>query len=377
MDKLFEYCVSIRRQLHEYPETGFELERTASLVKRELTSMGIEYSCGFGKSSIVAQIGQGEKIIAFRADMDALPVEEKTDLPFRSKISGKMHACGHDAHTAILLAVAKHLKEKEGSLRHRIRFIFQPSEECAVSGAEMMVENGVMDGVDHIICTHCENALESGKIGICSGDYMAACVPLCVNFFGKSAHATLPQEGIDAIAMAHIAYGEMEKAVKELAKGARYIWSVGKFSGGSAHNVIAEHCEMDISFRFYDMDFAKHVKASVFEICESVAERFGGRVEIDWNMSTGPVHNDSALYENFKNIVNDCGLQTEHIEQRMSSEDFGWYLTKAKGMIFRFGTRNEKTGCTTLAHCSDFKIDESGMSSAIKAFIFYALNCEV
>lgn len=129
MKELFEYAVSIRRKLHQYPEIGFELERTVALVKSELEKMNIPYTTAYGKGSVVCELGYGERLIALRADMDALPIEEKTDLPYRSVITGRMHACGHDAHTAILLAVAKHLKSVEGSLPCRVRLIFQPSEE--------------------------------------------------------------------------------------------------------------------------------------------------------------------------------------------------------------------------------------------------------
>ena len=374
IDEIHSYAVCIRRQLHMYPETGFDLTETVKLVSGELQKMGIDFTEKYGKASIVAQIGKGEKILALRADMDALPVEEKTDLPYASKIKGKMHACGHDAHTAILLGVAKYLKSVEDKLNCCVRFIFQPSEECPESGAKMMVENGVMDGVDHIICTHCENALESGKIGICVGDYMAACVPVNIKFYGKTAHATLSHEGIDAIAMAHIAYTRLKETVSTLAGNSHYIWTVGKFSGGTVHNVIADFCEMDISFRFFDMNFAERVKESAFKICNQITEEFGGRVEIDWNMNVRPVYNDEEITENFINIAISNGLQVENVGLRMSSEDFSWYQTKAKGMLFRFGTRNESLGCTTLAHCNDFKLDEDGMKTAIEAFVAYALK---
>lgn len=374
LENIYSYVVPIRRQLHEYPETGFDLSKTVALVSAELEKIGICYTYKYGKSSVVAEIGSGEKILALRADMDALPVEEKTDLPYASKIKGQMHACGHDAHTAILLGIAKYLKSVEKDLRCRVRLIFQPSEECAQSGAKLLVENGVMDGVDQIICTHCENLLDSGKLGICVGDYMAACVPLNIKFYGKTAHATLPHEGIDAIAMAHRAYEKLKENISKSAGKSQYIWSVGKFLGGTAHNVIADFCEMDISFRFYDMAFADSVKNATFKICEEIANDFGGKVEIDWNMSTGPVLNDKEITEKFKKITEANGLQIEKIEQRMSSEDFGWYLTKTKGMLFRFGTRNEALGCTTLAHCNDFKIDESGMKAALEAFICYISN---
>lgn len=374
LNELFEYAVTIRRKLHEYPEIGFELERTVELVTKELEKTGFTPSHIYGKGSVVAEVGQGDKIIALRADMDALPVEEKTDVPYKSKIPGYMHACGHDSHAAILLAVAKYLKENEADLNCKVRLIFQPSEEGAISGAKMMVDKGVMDGVDHIICTHCENAMSAGEIGICYGDYMAACIPATITFLGRTSHATLPQFGIDAVAMAVEAYNKMKAMVKEEAGDLKYIWSVGRFQGGHVHNVIADKCELDISFRFYNMDFAKRVEKRVKEICEAVAKEYGGAVQFNWNMSTGPVYNDLAITENFEKIMKESGLKLFDMPQRMSSEDFAWYLKNKKGMIFRFGTRNEEKGCTALAHRNDFKIDESGMKAAIKAFCKYVMS---
>ena len=372
---LFDYAVQIRRQLHQYPEVGFDLPRTVSLVAKELSAMGIESTDRYGKGSLVAEIGEGSTCIALRADMDALPMEEKTDLPYCSRIPGQMHACGHDAHTAILLAVAKHLKAREAELPCRVRFVFQPSEEGAVSGARMMVDHGVMEGVDHILCTHCDNDLEAGVIGTCAGDYMAACIPATVRFLGRTAHATLPEKGIDAVAMAVEAYGEMKAAVIEEAGGVTpYRWCVGRFAGGQVHNVIADCCEMDISFRFYDMDFAARVEGRVREICNAIAARFGGGVEITWKMSTVNVYNDPAVTARFETALQAAGLSLAAMPQRMSSEDFAWYLQKKPGMIFRFGTRNEDEGCTALAHRNDFKIDETGMRAAICAFVAYVIQ---
>lgn len=376
INELYEYAVALRRELHQYPEIGFDLDRTVKLVSGELDRIGIAYTYAYGKGSVVAELGQGEKLIALRADMDALPVEEKTDLPYKSKLPGQMHACGHDSHTAVLLAVAKYLKENEKNLPCKVRLIFQPSEEGAISGAKMLVDNGVMDGVEHIICTHCENAMETGKIGICYGDYMAACIPATIRFRGRTSHAALPEYGIDAVAMAVEAYGKMKTMIAREAEQTKYIWSVGRFQGGHVHNVIADLCEMDISFRFYDGEFAKRVEEKARAICNEIATRYGGSVEIVWNMSTGAVHNDKSIVVRFANAARSAGLNVQPMPQRMSSEDFGWYLTKAPGMIFRFGTRNENLGCTALAHRNDFCIDEEGMKAAIQAFCTYVMNCQ-
>ena len=371
LNDLFAYAVNIRRTIHRHPEVGFDLPVTTELVKNELLSMGIVPTEEYGRCSLAADLGQGERLIALRADMDALPVEEKADVPFRSEIPGKMHACGHDAHTAALLAAAKYLKAHEDELPCRVRLIFQPSEEGAISGAKMMTDNGVMDGVDEVICTHCEQELEAGRIGIHAGDYQAACIPATIRFYGRSAHAALPHRGIDAVAMAVDAYTRMKARVAKLAEGRKYIWNVGHFAGGDVHNVIPDLCTMDISFRFYDLAFAADVEREIRAICEDAAAKLGGRVEFDWHMSAGPVHNDPALCEGFIAAQKAAGTEVCEIPARLSSEDFCWFLEKAPGFIFRFGTRNEETGCTAVAHTSEFCMDELGIRSAIRAFISY------
>ena len=372
-NELFSYAVNIRRDLHRHPEIGFDLPRTASLVTEELKKMGYEPTNAYGTCSVVAEVGQGEEVLAIRADMDALPVEEINDLPYKSEYPGKMHACGHDSHTAALLAVAKHLKENEAALTRRVRLLFQPAEESAVSGAKMMMENAVLEGVDEVICTHCDNTVNVGELVICPGDYMAACIPLTITFFGKTSHAAFPQNGIDAVAMGVEAYAAMKQAVAEEAgESTPYIWCNGRLAGGTAHNVVPDRCDMDISFRYYDKAFAVRVEKRVREICEGIAARFGGRCEIDWHVSTVAVHNDEGSSLAFEQLVKDKGMTINRVPPRMSSEDFGWLLEKVKGFIFRFGTRNEAKGCVGPSHRNTFMIDEDGMRAAIEAFLIYA-----
>ena len=360
-DKYYERAIGLYRKLHQIPEIGFELEKTVETVKSELEDCGIGYTEKYGKGSIVAEIGNGDKCIALRADMDALPIEEKSGLDFSSAHKGAMHACGHDSHTAILLAVARFLKENESKLGFRARLIFQPSEECAVSGAEMMVKNGVMDRVDHIVAAHCDPSIRSAELGVCEGDYMAACVPMRITFLGLSSHATVPQMGIDAIAMANKAYNELKEAVVREAHGAKYIWSVGRFEGGIAHNVICDRCEMDISFRFYDMDFAARMEKEAQRICQGIAKEYGGDVVIDWHVSTGPVINSGRIANALKSSAQGAGIKTNDITAVMTSEDFGWYLTKADGCLFRYGICNEAFGSTNPLHSCNFKIYEPSM----------------
>ena len=253
-DAVFARAVEDRRWLHAHPEVGFDLENTAAYVRVRLDEIGVEWE-DCGRCGVLGRVGDpsGRKpVVALRADMDALPIQEASGVPFASVYPGRMHACGHDSHTAVLLAVARLLKGMEDALPCGVRLVFQPSEEGEVSGARMMVERGAMDGVDRVLGLHCENALPAGTVGVCPGDYMAACAPVEVTFIGREAHAALREGGVDAIAMAVRAWDAMREAVADEAGDRRYIWSVGCVNGGTAHNIIAGRCEMRITFRYFD-----------------------------------------------------------------------------------------------------------------------------
>ncbi len=372
--ELFSYAQAHFRSLHQIPEVGFDLPETTAYVVSELEKLGIEPQTCYGQCSVVGQIGHDENrpTVAFRADMDALPITETTGLPWSSKREGAMHACGHDSHTAILLAVAKYLKAHEEELTCNVRLMFQPSEEGAVSGAKMMVDNGVMEGVECVVCTHCEPTIHSGHVGIFAGDYMAACIPMELRFHGKSAHATLPQNGVHALDMAVDAYHELKAMVAQEAQGRKYIWNVGHLAAGDVHNIIPELTTMRISFRFYDIPFSLRVMERVKEITQRIAASYGGSVELDWRMSTGPVYNDPAIAEKVRTAME--GLPIVECSSKMSSEDFAWYLTKAPGVLFRYGSGNEEIGIVDVAHNSNFRIDENGMKTAIRTFVRFALQ---
>ena len=376
-NEIFEYAVATYRMLHKIPEVGFELYKTVEAVAAELDKIGIEYTDRYGKCSLVAQIGHKEGVptIGFRADMDALPVNEKTDLPFASTHPGAMHACGHDSHTAILLAVAKYLKTVEDKLPCNVRFFFQPSEEGAVSGAKMMVDNGCLEGCDFVAATHCETLIPTGSIGYTSGPIMAACAPITLRFHGITSHATLPEHGVDAVAMAVDSYYALKAMVKEEAGDQPYIWSVGKFAGGDVHNVIPDLCTQEISFRFYDNDFAERVHQRILVIIDEIAKRYGGRAELDWRVSTCPVINDKALLDHFESILKGVeDIKLDFVPQKRSSEDFGWFTNSCPGILFRYGIYNEEKGTVHPAHRPDFMIDEDGLKQAILAFVNLAEN---
>ena len=358
-----EYIIAIRRELHEYPEVGFDLPKTIAVVKRELDKLGIEYTEEYGKSSVVATINPDKKdfTIGIRADMDALPIQEKTHLPFKSKIDGHMHACGHDAHTAMLLGTAKALKAMEDKISCRVKLLFQPSEEGQQSGAELMVADGVMDDIDVIIGQHIENWLDVGTVGVCKGASMASSRTVKIQFFGKTAHATLPHSGIDALAAAVKTYNDIQfMLTREMNPFDRYVCSVGKLSAGTTQNVIADYAEMLISVRAYKNEVDEHIAKRIDQIAKNAADELGAKVEIESDLKCFVVYNNPYISEL---LLSSAGkiVGADNIAEmpvKMSSEDFSQYLTKKPGVFMRLGTRNEKKGCTTLPHNNDFLIDE-------------------
>ena len=375
--ELFRYMCDTYRRLHQCPEIGIDLWQTTAIVKSELDAMGISYTEKYGQCSVVATIGNQEGVptIGLRADMDALPITEAADVPFKSKNPGAMHACGHDSHTAIMLTVAKVLKAREAQLPCNVKLFVQPSEECAFSGAKMMADNGCLEGVEAVLATHCETPLQSNTIGYCAGDCMAACIPITLTFYGKSAHATNPQNGVDAIAMAVEAYTRLKEMVKEEAGDRPYIWSVGQFAGGEAHNIICDEVTQQISFRFFDEPFALQVMAKVEEICSNVAQRFGGRYALQWKISAVAVRNDEKLVEKLCGVVEKLdGIKLQYVPPRNSSEDFAWFLRKVPGVLFRYGSGDKENGIVETTHNPKFRINEEGMKAALLTFVNFVLE---
>ena len=374
-----DYIIGIRREIHQYPEVGFELPKTVALVKRELDKMGISYTEKYGKSSVVATINPEKKdfTIGIRADMDALLINEKTDVPFKSKHEGKMHACGHDAHTAMLLGTAKALKELESEINCRIKLLFQPSEEGKESGAEYMVKDGVMDDIDIIIGQHIENWLDVGTVGVCKGASMASSRTIKIEFFGKAAHATLPHSGIDTLAAAVKTYNNIQfMLTREINPFDRYVCSVGKLSAGTTQNVIADYAEMLISVRAYRDEVDEHIAKRIEQIAKNAADELGAEVKVDSKLKCYVVYNDPYISDlvlsSAAKVIGKENLA--EMPAKMSSEDFSQYLTKKPGVFFRLGTRNKEKGITTLPHNNDFNIDESALPIGSQVCVQFVLD---
>ncbi len=374
-----EYIISLRHEIHEYPEIGFDLPKTIAVVKRELDKLGIEYTEKYGESSVVATINpeKSDFTLGIRADMDALLIQEKTDLPFKSKIDGQMHACGHDAHTAMLLGTAKALKSMEDKIACRVMLVFQPSEEGLKSGAEELVKGGLMDEIDVILGMHVENWLPSGSIGVCGGSSMASSRNFRIDFYGATAHATLPHSGIDALATAVRTYNNIQYMTgREINPFSEYVCSVGKLAGGTSQNIIADHAYMLGTIRTFDMELDAFLIKRITEIANNAANEVGARAEVDTKLKALVVYNNPYISElvldSAKKVVGEDHIAK--MPKKLSSEDFSQYLTKKPGVFMRLGTRSEEKGCTTLPHNNDFLIDEDALPIGTDACVQFILD---
>ena len=374
-----EYIVNLRHELHEHPEIGFDLPKTISVVKRELEKLDIAYTEQYGESSVVATINPQKThfTIGIRADMDALLIEEKTDLPFKSKTKGKMHACGHDAHTAMLLGTAKALKAMEDKLACRVMLIFQPSEEGIRSGAGELVKGGLMNEIDVIIGMHVENWLEAGTVGVCKGSSMASSRNLRIDFYGATAHATLPHTGVDALAAAVRTYNDIQYMLgRELNPFSKYVCSIGKLEGGTTQNVIADHAYMLGTIRTFDMEVDSFLIRRIGQIAENCAKEIGARAEVTSSLKALVVYNNPHISDlvlaSAEKVVGAENIV--QMPEKLSSEDFSQYLTQKPGVFFRLGTRNAEKGCTTLPHNNDFMIDEDAFPIGTDTCVQFVLD---
>lgn len=373
------YIIEMRRKLHQYPEVGYELYKTCEIVGAELNKMGLTYTGKYIQCSLVGDItvANPKKTVAIRADMDALPVLENTDLPYKSKIEGNMHACGHDAHTATILGVVKYLQENRDKLRCNVRFIFQPNEEGPDSAPEQMVPNGAVDGVDEILAFHVGNDLDCGTIGYCRGPFYASCRNFTVEVNGQSTHATSPQLGADALgAAAQICTNIQMLRPRELDPMKTCICTICALHSGGAHNVVPEQAVMLGTLRTYDLETDRHMWAKINRIAENIADNYGCTVNISSNNVLPPLLNNAELVDRVvasaKKVLGDKNVF--EIPKRMTSEDFADFTTAVPASYFNLGTGTVGSDHRPPLHRSDFVIDESALKYAADSIIQYLLD---
>lgn len=371
------YGIEIRRELHMHPELQYDLPCTLSIIRRELESFGISYSEAYGKSGIVATINPEApgKALGIRADIDALPIQEINDVPYKSLHEGKMHACGHDVHTAILLDTARKLTALKTPMKRRVKLIFQPAEESG-GGAKQMVEAGAADDLAEIVALHV-NVEPVGTVQFMDGPCNAACSKITFDFHGKSAHSSMQNFGADAILMAVHTISEAESFVaKCFPAGAPVVFNCGIIRGGNAANIICDHCSITCHLRSWEDSHLEKLHAAVCEIAKHNASLFGGEVEIhSGGINPVLVHDPAVTAHMRKAAAEIVGKENiREMKRVMASEDFSFFAQKVPATMMRLGCGNREKGFVHSVHTPNFDIDESAIDIASDIYVKYLLN---
>jgi len=342
------YLVETRRYLHKHPELRWEEVETSKFIAEKLRSFGLEVHTGVAKTGLVA-ILRGKKdhpCIAFRADMDALPILEATGLEFQSTRPGVMHACGHDAHMSILLTTAKILAAKKDSLNGSIKFIFQPAEEGG-AGAEVMVQEGALDekvgglAVDEVYGLHVWTQTKTGVVAVKKGPFMAGCRMLEINVYGKGGHAAEPQNTRDAVMISTSLVQNLYSIVgRNIDPFDSAVLTIGKLESGYAENVIADRAKISGTIRFMSKEVADKLVERIQKICRGFEISYDVEVKVEFSHYYPPVINRSArCVENVERVVQKV-LGPQAVDEKtmsMASEDFAFFLEQRDGCFFFVG----------------------------------------
>lgn len=368
-----------RHRIHRHPEVGFDLPETQKLVQEVLTELGYEVHTGFARSAVLGILDTGRpgKTIAARADMDALGMKEESGVPFASEVEGACHACGHDAHTAVLLGVAKYLAEhKEEIPGGRIKLIFQPAEEGPTpGGAKLVLDSGVLDDVDAMIGAHSQPLYHAGQIGCKYGDAFASGDFFEVHLKGVGSHAASPHRGKDVITTAMEMIGALQNIrARELPPLKSAVLSVCSVNAGTlpVKNVLPAECTFGGTFRTYDDELREYIARRIGEIVESIAKMNGVTAEYKDSFNYPYFKNDDdvidIVFHSAQEIVGGENVIKKE-DPEMGSEDFAWYTKKLKAAFFFFGIKNEEKGCVYSLHNPKFKIDEDAFVPAVAVFV--------
>ncbi len=376
VNAVMDNVIGWRRAIHEFPELSFHEHETSQLVYEALRSFGdLEVTRPTPTSVMARLIGtKPGKTLAIRADMDALPIQEATQLPFASKRPGVMHACGHDGHTAMLLGAAKVLCKYRHELSGEIRFLFQHAEELPPGGAEEMVAAGVMDGVDMVIGIHLESQREVGRVYICPGPVNAAPDMFKVKIIGKGGHAAYPHTTVDSVVVAAHTIVALQQVVSRQTDPIQpLVVSICQLSGGSAYNVIPSVVEFGGTVRSFDPVLRTQVPARMEQVIRAVAEAFGASYEFSYHMGYHPVINDAELTQRVRAILEATfGVQAvETYTPSMAGEDFSAYQQHAPGTFFIVGAGGPSSAPH---HHPAFTIDERALSIGVRAFVSVAVH---
>ncbi|MFQ6604769.1 MAG: M20 family metallopeptidase [Fidelibacterota bacterium] len=362
---LRDEIITIRRDIHQHPELGFEVQRTAGLVARHLETLGLEVKTEVGKTGVVGDLNgtSDGPTIALRADMDALPIQETGDVSYKSLYDGRMHACGHDGHTAILLGVANVLAANRDKLKGAVRFIFQPAEE-GEGGARYMINDGVLDGVDEIYGLHLWNYQVSGDVGVKEGPVLASADIFTIHIRGIGGHGATPQGTVDCIVVAAQVIQAVQTIVSRNTNPLEStVVTIGKVTGGHNFNVIADEVTLSGTARAYSEENRQLIKQRLGEILNGIATTFGADITLDYEDGYPPTINESETTKKLDKAARTVvGEEATFPYLSMGGEDFAYYLNEIPGCFFFVGSAPRDRALRSIPHhCSHFDIDEEAL----------------
>ena len=357
--------VANRRYLHQHPELSFHEEQTSRFVAEKLRDLGIETHTGIATNGVLGILrgARPGKTVLLRADMDALPIEELNDVPYKSQTPGVMHACGHDAHTAILLGVARLLSERTGEFAGTVKLAFQPAEEVAPGGAKPMIEAGVMENphVDAAFGVHMAQELPAGTIGITPGPLCAAPDFFVATIKGLGGHAARPHAAVDPVVVAAHCIVALQTLVSRETNPLRpAVITVGQLQAGTVSNVIPEEAVLRGTVRTFDEETRQHIAKRLGEVIEGIATAMRATASVEYIFGYPPLINDVAMTGLVREVVTDL-LGPDRVLERepgMVGEDMAYFLQQAPGCFFQVGTNNPERGLIYGHHHPRFDIDD-------------------
>lgn len=374
--------IAVRRDLHQHPELGFEEVRTAGIVATKLRALGLEPRTEVGRTGVTCTIRGGKpgRTVLLRADMDALPIQEENDTPYRSQSAGKMHACGHDCHTSILIAIAKRLVAQQKDLAGTVVLCFQPAEELGgpKGGAEAMIQDGALDPKpDAAFGLHVWQDLPLGVVGVTEGPWMAAVDEFTVTVKGKGAHAAMPQGSIDpVVCAAHMVTALQSLVSRNTDPFQQLVVSVTQLRAGSAFNIIPETAWFNGTIRLFDRELWTRVPGQFERVVKGVAAAFGCEADILYERGNMPTVNDKAMCAFARTaateVVGAANLRDD--VRTMGGEDFSSFLARVPGVFIAVGSRNEDKGLVHEHHHPRFDVDEESLRIGAEILLRTALN---
>ena len=383
IDELVPDLIATRRDLHEHPELAFEEVRTSGIVAQRLQKLGLEVQTGVAKTGVVGFLRgsaskPGAKTIAIRADMDALPIYELNEIDYRSQTDGKMHACGHDGHTSILLAVADILTKRKEDLAGNVKFVFQPAEET-VGGAAPMVKEGTMNGVDGVIGLHLISDYPLGRVGVRSGPVFASADKLILTVRGKGGHAAMPETTVDPIVIASYIVTALQTLIsRETSPFSPAVITIGKIQAGTAFNIIPETAEMLGTMRSFTKEHRAKLLRRISEVAQGVASAMGGFCDVELIDGCPPCVNDASMTEVVRGAaiaaVGEKDVDASEAVLSTGSDDMACFLDAVPGCYFIVGANNPAKGADYSHHHPRFNIDEDALPVAVEVLSRAAMD---